>query len=107
MGSVRTRLAACLFVFVVAAPRLVASCGSSSCPIELHALHAPDERGFSLDLSFQFIDQDQPRAGRSRVATGARASDHAEVRTINRIASLQLGYGVSERLQLLATLPPC
>jgi hypothetical protein len=81
-----------------------ASCGSSSCPIDLHALQFGEGK-FSLDLSFQFIDQDQPRIGSRRAAIGAIASDHDEIRTINRLAALQLNYPVNERFQVALTLP--
>ncbi|MEA2329081.1 MAG: hypothetical protein QOE68_4040 [Thermoanaerobaculia bacterium] len=81
-----------------------ASCGSSSCPIDLHALQFGEGK-FSLDLSFQYIDQDQPRIGRRRAQVGAIASDHDEIRTINRLAALQLNYSLNERFQVGVTLP--
>ena len=46
-----------------AAVSLYAGCGSSSCPLDLNHLNVPAARHFSLDLSLQYIDQDQPRAG--------------------------------------------
>jgi hypothetical protein len=82
-----------------------ASCGSSSCPIDLHALQFGDAGKFSLDLSFQYIDQDQPRIGSRRAQVGAIPSDHDEIRTINRLAALQLNYSLSERFQMALTLP--
>jgi hypothetical protein len=81
-----------------------ASCGSSSCPIDLHALLFGEGK-FSLDLSFQYIDQDQPRIGSRRAQVGAIASDHDEIRTINRLAALQLNYSLNERFQVALTLP--
>src|SRR3954466_14267078 len=81
-----------------------ASCGSSSCPIDLHALQFGEGK-FSLDLSFQYIDQDQPRIGSRLAQIGAIPSDHDEIRTINRLAQLQLNYSLSERLQMAVTLP--
>ncbi|MBV9067478.1 MAG: hypothetical protein JO093_15215 [Acidobacteria bacterium] len=81
-----------------------ASCGSSSCPIDLHALQFGDGK-FSLDLSFQYIDQDQPRIGSRRAHVGAIASDHDEIRTINRLTTLQLNYSLNERFQMAVTLP--
>jgi hypothetical protein len=82
-----------------------ASCGSSSCPIDLHALQFGDAGRFFLDLSFQYIDQDQPRIGTRGAHVGEIASDHDEIRTINRLASLQLGYAVNDRLRLALTVP--
>jgi hypothetical protein len=91
-------------LFLFAAGNAGASCGSSSCPIDLHALLF-DAGRFSLDLSFQYIDQDQPRIGTRRAHVGEIASDHDEIRTINRLASLQLNYALNERLQLAVTVP--
>lgn len=82
-----------------------ASCGSSSCPIDLHALQFGDAGKFTLDLSFQYIDQDQPRIGSRRARVGEIASDHDEIHTINRLAALQLNVSLSERFQMTLTLP--
>ncbi|HEX3577618.1 MAG TPA: hypothetical protein VHY33_03565, partial [Thermoanaerobaculia bacterium] len=64
-----------------------------------------DAGKFSLDLSFQYIDQDQPRIGSRRARVGEIASDHDEIRTINRLAALQLNYSLNERFQMGVTLP--
>jgi len=95
---------ALLLLFSFMSQDVSASCGSSSCPIDLHSLQFGDGK-FSLDLSFQYIDQDQPRIGSRRAAIGAIASDHDEIRTINRLAALQLNYSLSERFQMGVTLP--
>src|SRR3954453_407173 len=81
-----------------------ANCGSSSCPLDIHALQFGEGK-FSLELSFQYIDQDQPRIGSRRAQIGAIPSDHDEIRTINRLATLQLNYSLSERFQMAVTLP--
>lgn len=95
---------ALLLLFLFTSQNVSASCGSSSCPIDLHALQFGDGK-FSLDLSFQYIDQDQPRIGSRRAQVGAIASDHDEIRTINRLTALQLNYSLSERFQMAVTLP--
>jgi hypothetical protein len=95
---------ALLLLFLVSPEVAHASCGSSSCPIDLHALQFGEGK-FSLDLSFQYIDQDQPRIGSRRAQIGAIPSDHDEIRTINRLATLQLNYSLSERFQMAVTLP--
>jgi hypothetical protein len=94
-----------LLLFSLVAGEARASCGSSSCPIDLHALQFGDAGRFFLDLSFQYIDQDQPRIGSGSAHVGGIASDHDEIRTINRLASLQLGYAVNDRLRLALTVP--
>lgn len=97
-------LACAVASFSISMP-LGASCGSASCPLDLHALQSPSERGFTLDLSFQYIDQDQPRIGSRSASVGEIASDHDEVRTINRLAALQAGMPISKRLQLVVSAP--
>jgi hypothetical protein len=96
---------ALLLLISFTSPNVSASCGSSSCPIDLHALQFGDAGKFSLDLSFQYIDQDQPRIGSRRARVGEIASDHDEIRTINRLAALQLNYSLNERFQMGVTLP--
>ena len=105
MGRISAPAGALIILFTLATGNAVASCGSSSCPIDLHDLQSADAGRFSLDLSFQSIDQDQPRIGSRSARVGEIASDHDEIRTINRLASLQLSYTVSDRVQLALTLP--
>ena len=87
------------------ASSLYAGCGSSSCPLDLNNLNVPATRHFSLDLSLQYIDQDQPRAGTENVDVGAIHAHHDEVRTINRITTAALTWAASDRLHVTATLP--
>jgi hypothetical protein len=96
---VRSRALAALAAALLFPLSLQASCGSSSCPLDLNALNKPMAGGFALDLSFQYIDQDR-LSGHSDVAP-----DHHEVRTINRTASLLLAYAASDRLQFSITAP--
>ncbi len=96
---------ALFLLFSFTAGSAIASCGSSSCPIDLHALQFSDTGRFSLDLSFQYIDQDQPRIGSRRARVGAIASDHDEIRTINRLATLQLSYAINDRFQIALAVP--
>jgi len=99
------RLLALAFLMSTAT-RLGASCGSSSCPLDLNSLNLPETRRFSLDLSLQYIDQDQPRIGTRGAHVGETPSaHHDEVRTVNRISTLALTYAASERLHLTASLP--
>ena len=100
----RIRLAL-LLLFATAAVRLEASCGSASCPIDLHALNRPLAHQFTFDFSLQYIDQDQPRIFTRRARVGDIPSDHEELRTINRAATLSLAYGVTDALQLSVSAP--
>jgi hypothetical protein len=94
-----------LILTLVSASSLRAGCGSSSCPLDLNNLNVPATRHFSLDLSLQYIDQDQPRAGTRSVDVGEIEAHHDEVRTINRITTAALTWAASDRLHVTATLP--
>jgi hypothetical protein len=99
------RLFALCLAAALVAPAAWASCGSSSCPIELRALDAAHPDRFTLDLSFQYIDQDQPMIGTRNARVGELHAHHDEVRTINRIATLQLVYAPTDRLQFSIAVP--
>ena len=63
-----------------------ASCGSAFCTINTSwdAHGAWLESGWSLDLRYEWIRQDQPRHGTSDVGVGEIPRHHDEVRTVNR-----------------------
>lgn len=82
-----------------------ASCGAAFCPIDTHAFNLPVAGSWALDLSFQYIDQDQPRIGTRSAEVGELPSEHDEVRTINRTATLALRYAPTSRLLLGASVP--
>ena len=82
-----------------------ASCGSATCPMDPQSLNLPLPRQFTLDVSFQYIDQDQVRIGRRRGEVGEIPSDHDEVRTVNRGLGLLANYAPSDRLVLSAVIP--
>ena len=80
------------FRFMVAAILLAAAvdsdagCGSAFCSLNTNwsTQGAWTEAGGRFDLRYEFIDQDQPRAGTRDVGVGQIPHDHDEVRTINR-----------------------
>ncbi|HEX9163593.1 MAG TPA: hypothetical protein VF980_17940 [Thermoanaerobaculia bacterium] len=92
-------------VVFLAASALHASCGSSSCPLDLNALNAPVAGQLGFDLSFQYINQNRPMIGTRGAFVGEIPTDHNEVRTTNRIATATLAYAVSRDLQLSASVP--
>jgi hypothetical protein len=94
-----------LFLLAFTALRLDASCGSASCPIDLHALNRPMKGQLTFDFSLQYIDQDQPRILTRRARVGEIPSDHEELRTINRAATLGLAYGITDLLQVSVSTP--
>ncbi|HET7436633.1 MAG TPA: hypothetical protein VFN10_18130 [Thermoanaerobaculia bacterium] len=89
---------------LLAAP-VGASCGSSSCPLDTHALNQPERGHFTFDFSFQYIDQNQPRIGTRSAQIGELHADHDEVRTLNRIATGTLTYAATDRLQFGLAVP--
>ncbi|HKO02089.1 MAG TPA: hypothetical protein VJ032_10370 [Thermoanaerobaculia bacterium] len=93
-------------IAIFTAAQLAASCGSATCPLDLNALNRPGAGGFTLDLSFEYIDQNRPRIGTRSAHVGELHDEHHdEVRTINRTTSLLLRYGVNDRLQFSAAMP--
>ena len=102
-----TRLLSVLLALATALPpaALRASCGSASCPIDSNALNQPAPGSWAADLSFQYIDQDEPRIGTRSAFVGEIPSDHDEVRTINRTANLSLHYAPTASVLLGITIP--
>jgi len=86
-----------------------ATCGAAVCALNTawEAQGVTTEPGLRLDLRFEYIDQDQPRAGRRKVAVGEIPQHHDEIRTINRnwIATFDYApnpdWGVSLQVPLL------
>ncbi len=89
-----------LLLCFFSAANAFASCGSSSCPLDLHALALADTSRLVLDLSFQYIDQDNRRR-----RAGDFEIEHDELRTINRLTTFQLTGRLTPRLQLSVTAP--
>lgn len=89
MLSLKRHRASAAFVplaaFLLPSPAL-ASCGSAFCSINTdwtsQALGVVE--GSSFDLRYEYIVQDQPRAGSRRVDVGEIPRHHDEVRTTNR-----------------------
>jgi len=84
---------------------LLASCGAAVCPLDPHSLNLPLARQFTLDLSFQYIDQDQVRIGNRQAEVGEIPSSHDEVRTVNRTVGFLANYAPSDRLIVSALVP--
>jgi len=98
------------FCFAIAAFQAIAwaglahaSCGSEQCPIDIAMPW--EHASFSFDLSQQYIDQDQPRAGTENTTVGAIPAPEDEVRTLNRITTARALYRPSMNWFLTASLP--
>lgn len=99
----RSRALAAASLFTAIAGSAHASCGSAFCSINTDwgAGTTGLAEGSTLDVRYEHILQDQPRAGSRRIAVGEIPSHHDEVRTRNRnlVATFShtfdSGWGVS------------
>ena len=84
-----------------------ASCGTAFCMVNTNwnVEGAWIEPGARLDLRFEYIDQDQPRAGSRKVGVGELPQDHDEIRTINRNWIGTFDYTFNQDWGVSATLP--
>lgn len=100
----RVRSYTIVALLVTAAGNAQASCGAAFCTLNTawEAQGVPSDPGLRLDMRFEYIDQDQPRAGRREVAVGEIAQHHDEQRTLNRnlIATLDYAPGADWGLSL-------
>jgi len=84
-----------------------ASCGATFCTLsnDWRALGVWNEPGVQADLRYDFIDQDQPRAGSQRVSLGQVPRLEDEVRTLNHNVLLDLSYNFTDGWGLSMQLP--
>jgi hypothetical protein len=106
----RDRVLETLFVFAalgMAASEVHATCGAAFCMINTSwsVQGAWTEPGLRLDMRYEYIDQDQPRHGSSKVGVGEIPRHHDEVRTINRNLLTTLDYAFDPRWGVSATVP--
>ena len=84
-----------------------ASCGAAFCMVNTswNVQGAWTEPGLRFDLRYEYINQDQPRAGRSKVGVGQIPAHHDEVQTTNRNWLGTLDYTFNNEWGVSATLP--
>ena len=87
--------------------RGAASCGAAFCMVNTswNTQGVWTEPGVRFDLRFEYIDQDQPMAGDSKVGVGEISQHHDEVRTINRNWLATVDYAFNAEWGVSATLP--
>lgn len=97
-----------VFVFglVGMSPRLAWSgCCAVSCPIDTQSTLASGKGEVRVEYSFEYVDQDTPRAGRDKVAVGAIEGEHNEIYTVTRMHRLSIDAGLTNRLNLQVVVP--
>src|SRR5688500_9005354 len=84
-----------------------ASCGAAFCMVNTgwSAQGAWTGAGTRFDLRYEYIDQDQPRAGKDKVAFGALPRHHDEGYTLNRNWIASVDHGFDQRWGVSASLP--
>jgi len=84
-----------------------ASCGAAFCMVNTswNVQGAWTEPGLRFDLRYEYIDQDQPRHGSSKVGVGQIPQHHDEVRSINRNWLAAADYTFNGDWGVSATLP--
>jgi len=84
-----------------------ASCGAAFCLVntDWFAQGARAEGGVQLDLKYESIDLDQPRAGSDKVSVGEIPRHHDEVETRNRNLVGALDWGFAPNWGLSVSVP--
>jgi hypothetical protein len=84
-----------------------ASCGSAFCMVNTNWSNQGvwTEPGARFDLRYEYINQDQPRAGRDKVGVGEIPAHHDEVQTVNRNYFATVDYGFNDSWGASVTLP--
>mgnify|MGYP001619388284 CR=1 FL=1 len=106
----RKILLSCVFIIPIAlfaTPSAHASCGAAFCTLNTHweTQGAWTGTGMRLDLRYEYIDLDQPLAGRERVSAGALPRHHDEIRTLNRNLVATLDYSITPDRGVTAQVP--
>ena len=92
-------------------PPAEASCGTSSCPLDLGDLGLGNatktaQPGIDVQIVFERIDQNQSRFGTKKVGFGEISRpDHDEIETLNRNTRLLLQYRFGDVWSFQAELP--
>ena len=100
-------LTALSVAFTLVAGIAKASCGAAFCSVNSNwdVLGMAAEPGLRMDLRFEYINQDQPRAGRDKVGVGQIPEDHDEIRTLNRNLLAGFDYALDNARAVSVQLP--
>ncbi|WP_420475483.1 hypothetical protein [Noviherbaspirillum sp. ST9] len=101
-------LAACSGVLGSILPQTaLASCGTAFCTVNSNwtSESAITEGGSLLDLRYEYVSQNQPRAGTDDVAVGQIRKHHDEVKTVNRNLLLTYSHTFDAQWGISVTAP--
>jgi hypothetical protein len=107
MSACYARVAVAAVATVCLTSSAFASCGSAFCNVNTNwvASLPPSGPGTRVDLHFEYINQDQPRAGNKDIAIGQIPQHHDEVKTINRNTILRIDHNFDENWGMTVRLP--
>jgi hypothetical protein len=107
MSAIHARVSIAALALAYLVSPAAASCGSAFCNVNTNwnAQFPFTEAGTRLDFRFEYIPQDQPRAGRRDIAVGQIRRHHDEKQTINRNAILTIDHNLDANWGATATLP--
>jgi hypothetical protein len=97
----------CALALSAAASSAAASCGAAFCSVNTSwdVQGAWQEPGLRFDLRYEYINQDQPRSGRSKVPFGQLRRHHDEIETRNRNLIAGVDYTLDATWSFNAQLP--
>jgi hypothetical protein len=106
MKAIRIALP-CAAIACALALDTAASCGSAFCTTntDWFAQGVYTGTGTRLDLRYESIDLNQPRAGRDKVSVGEIPRDHDEIETKNRNWIASIDHSFNEKFGVSLTLP--
>lgn len=86
-------------MLLAAAGPVHASCGTGTCALNSHwqTQDVSVQSGQRLDIRYEYIHQDQPRAGHENVDIGAIRRHHDEVETVNHNLVLRYDYSAGPK----------
>lgn len=93
--------------WLCSATPLFASCGQAFCPIETATTTERHPRGgeLQMNLTYEFIDMEDPYIGTGSARVGEIPRDHNEQFTRNQTIKFSLDYGITPRLTIGVLLP--
>jgi len=96
-----------LVCWLFSATPLLASCGQAFCPIETATTteRYPHNGELQLNLTYEFIDMDDPYIGTESARVGEIPRGHDEQFTRNQTIKFSLDYGITPRLTVGILLP--